>query len=420
MSAVWITTVIVALIFATAVGVCVITFNKLGNSRQNGYNERRPVFITSAATNTVWSTKLASVSATDTTVHHPDNPQTSPSTATSTTSSSTTTTTTSSSPTTTSTTPPPQTPKRTRKKRRHRSRSRCGHLPGDSRSRRHKRVVNGVDANRGQYPWVVMVLVQGSFVCGGSILGGRHVLTAAHCVRPIFIPRSSDKTDLSSSFYNASDVEVIAGKHTYVINSSHHDVTKEQRVAVRRVIPHHRYDDTDVAKYNDLAILELQTALVRTDRVSPICLPRPNKQRSGPPRRASFVGWGSVRARYRLNWTPTPPKALQQLGMTVWVKARCRRQFSSSFPHVKYMSSRQICAVSLRPGISSTCNGDSGGPLFTKDKRGRYVQWGVLSWGYCVARPSVPTFFTYLPRFLPWIEKVTTGRRRPREKSSKI
>lgn len=44
-------------------------------------------------------------------------------------------------------------------------------------------IVNGQWAQRGAWPWQVMLQVDGSFFCGGSLINDRWILTAAHCTR---------------------------------------------------------------------------------------------------------------------------------------------------------------------------------------------------------------------------------------------
>jgi len=44
--------------------------------------------------------------------------------------------------------------------------------------------VGGSEASPGSYPWMAMLKIKSSvsFICGGSIINNRTVLTAAHCV----------------------------------------------------------------------------------------------------------------------------------------------------------------------------------------------------------------------------------------------
>ena len=41
------------------------------------------------------------------------------------------------------------------------------------------------------------------------------------------------------------------------------------------------------------------------------------------------------------------------------------------------VTENMICAVNPKGGA---CHGDSGGPLITLDKKGKYVQIGIVSW----------------------------------------
>ena len=43
-------------------------------------------------------------------------------------------------------------------------------------------IVGGDDANIDNYPWQVLIYMQGQGSCGGTIVGDKNIVTAAHCM----------------------------------------------------------------------------------------------------------------------------------------------------------------------------------------------------------------------------------------------
>ena len=50
-------------------------------------------------------------------------------------------------------------------------------------SRPSSRIVGGSATGANQFPWVVMLVKNGRFICGGGLIDPLHVVTAAHCVK---------------------------------------------------------------------------------------------------------------------------------------------------------------------------------------------------------------------------------------------
>eukprot|EP00058_Branchiostoma_floridae_P024887 XP_002610377.1 hypothetical protein BRAFLDRAFT_57891 [Branchiostoma floridae] len=108
-------------------------------------------------------------------------------------------------------------------------------------SGQHARIMGGVEAVQGSWPWQVSLKLYGGHVCGGTLLARDWVVTAAHCV------------------------------------ADHHRTEKDspqQDIGVTKAIVHEGYDAT--SSNNDIALLRLSSSATYTNYVSPACLPARN------------------------------------------------------------------------------------------------------------------------------------------------
>ena len=96
-----------------------------------------------------------------------------------------------------------------------------------------RRIVGGEKTDIRQHPWQVALQFKGNFFCGGSIIGQRWVLTAAHCFK------------LSA---RGGDWRAKAGATNHA--------TSGVWAEVERVIVHEKYNPTTYE--NDIALIKLK------------------------------------------------------------------------------------------------------------------------------------------------------------------
>ena len=225
------------------------------------------------------------------------------------------------------------------------------------------RIVNGVEAVRGETPWMVSLQTSSGFhFCGGSLISPNEVLTAAHCVE------------------SGSPSHVVIGAHNII---SGDDWGVSETIDVRESWYSGSYDTYDLS--NDAAIVvlawnsTLHTPVPFYGKPGYTEIEFPGLTDSGAALNVS--GWGT------LSSGGSSPDELRTVQVRAWTNAECEESYGSAA-----IDASMICAgdpyPGCNPGIEScvdSCQGDSGGPLFAvveDSSQKHYIVVGIVSWGY--------------------------------------
>ncbi|XP_013110304.1 chymotrypsin-1 [Stomoxys calcitrans] len=194
--------------------------------------------------------------------------------------------------------------------------------PKDSRPPLRGRIVGGSNAREGQFAYQVSLRLDGSHLCGGSVISADYILTAAHCV------------------YAGGDSVVAPSVLSIMAGSNRRNSGGQQRdVSEIKVHPNYTGSGND----SDIALLKLSSPLELNDDVQTIALATEE-----PPLAALVTasGWG------RLSEGGARPDILQYINMIALPNSECRTWTR--------VSNNVICLLHLDG--QGACNGDSGGP----------------------------------------------------------
>lgn len=251
-----------------------------------------------------------------------------------------------------------------------------------------QRIVGGNDAVRGAWPWYAQLYFNGRFTCGGSLVQGRFIVTAAHCM------------DFSGG-NNPQNWEVILGK-----NRENDYQGREHRSQVSAVVVHANYDSDTVD--NDIAILVLSTPPElpqdpSSEVINSIC-PDTASNEADDTLVCFIAGFGNTHEDGSVS------NILQEAEVPIVSRSTCNQRGSYNGGVTQNM----LCAGFLTGGVDS-CQGDSGGPLMcsrvnrdetTGVETERWYLTGITSWGNGCARRNFPGVYTKVARYEQWMENV--------------
>ncbi|MGE0634086.1 MAG: serine protease [Pseudobdellovibrionaceae bacterium] len=230
-----------------------------------------------------------------------------------------------------------------------------------------QKIVGGVEASIGEFPFIVS-LQSSSHFCGGSLIRKNWVLTAAHCVRSGRVQK------------------ILIGLHDQ--KQAHNAEVKTPK----RIVAHPQYSNSTLDF--DYALIELDS----DSNYAPVAV---NETEIAIPSSAdgaimsTTAGWGTTsEGSFAL------PNLLQKVDVPLVTSSACNESYTGQ------ITDRMICA-GFEDGGKDSCQGDSGGPLIVKDENGQMFLAGVVSWGQGCARPKYYGVYSKVNAVSAWIYQTT-------------
>jgi len=266
------------------------------------------------------------------------------------------------------------------------------------------RIVQIGDGSGEQWPWLAVLRLRDvqtnyeTYVCGGSIINERWIVTAAHCLKNQYYTTSKKK----NGYYETADgnrLEIVLGVDNLVAVAPNNVRQARSQILHEKFV---RAEDGD-----DIALIELDTPWT-----GPTC--QRAKLPEGP------IGWslalrvagfgaesssGKPQEFTRPDGTKfrAATSHLKQITLVEANQQLCKTAYSNWKAQI---GPGQICA-GLRWNGDDSCQGDSGGPLVAMDSSQCPNLVGLVSWGDGCGVGGRYGVYTRISHYEDWIREKT-------------
>uniref|UniRef100_T1ISX7 Peptidase S1 domain-containing protein n=1 Tax=Strigamia maritima TaxID=126957 RepID=T1ISX7_STRMM len=242
------------------------------------------------------------------------------------------------------------------------------------------------EAQFGEYPWQAAILrKEGSinvFVCGGSLIGDRVVITAAHCIK-----NSQPQT-----------LKIRLGEYD---TQSTQEVFPHTDVDVTEIIIHKQFNPHNA--YNDIAILILANDVTFAEHIDTICLPDIGEEFTG--KKCQVTGWG----KNAFDLTGEYQRLLKSVTLPEVPHGLCEAQLQRTRLGSFFELNQNFMCAGGEEGVDA-CKGDGGGPLVC-EHNGVYKLAGVVAWGIGCGQKEVPGVYVKVANYLKWLDDEAGSRK---------
>ncbi|XP_023406985.1 serine protease 55 [Loxodonta africana] len=296
----------------------------------------------------------------------------------------------------------------------------CGERPIFEEGVKYSRIIEGVEAGIGEFPWLVSIQAGNQHFCGGAILNKWWILTAAHCfhyeelsltapAEPVpKVPRTICDLGFSGiansshfvtfpflpcPIFTISPVELSVVAGTNDLTNPYKEIK-----GVTKIILHKDFKKVNMD--NDVALLLVDSPITFSDQKIPICLPRQPIPSTW--HQCLVAGWGQTNTDDKNSMTTD----LMKVPMIIMDWEECSKKFPK-------LTKNMLCAGYKNESYDA-CQGDSGGPLVCTPGPGKkWYQVGIISWGKSCGHKNIPGIYTWLVKYDLWIKNVTEMEGRP-------